>query len=201
MFDDFSTNVMTALSDLQDLSKSSSEYNNVSLQPVDLKIDGADSIKTMSFLFSPSVDKMVDALLDVCINGKFDVALEKLNQFVKMFDSMGVGQGFFNGQVGSHIIAVIKSSVNSVKFQKTSSKIKKTLIVLKNLKRQAKRFNDLEVRQKYQDAIYAISSVIQVIASLYRQRNKINSRVLKGLNNVVFESEEDDVIKLGKITF
>lgn len=202
MIDELSLNVNSALTDMKELSDSSNQYNKSNTgSSVDLKIDGLFSVQSLNFLFSPSVDKMIDVLLDVCINGEFSEALSKLDQFVKMFDSMGVGSGFFNGRVGSHIINIIRSSVNSIKFQKTSSKIKKVLLVLKNLKKQLNKVKDPVVKQQYEDAVYAIKSIIKVIALLYKQRKTVNSRVIRGLNNLVFESENDDIITISKIAY
>lgn len=202
MLDELSLNVTSALSDLNSLSNSSSIYAKSDVgQHVNLNIDGLGSIQSLNFLFSPTMDKAIDLLLDVTINGKFDIALEKLNQFVKMFDSMGIGQGLFNGQIGSHVIQTIRASVNSIKFQKTSSKIKKALLVLKNLQKQVKKFKDPEMKQKYEDAVYAIKSIVSVIAQLYKYRKKINDKVLKGLGTIVFESEDNEVIQIGKIAY
>ena len=113
---------------------------------------------------------------------------------------MGIGTGFFNGRIGGRVVETIKNSVNSVKFQKTSSKIKKVLLILKNLKRNIKTYNDPIERQKYEEALYAIKSVISVIATIYKNRKKINGKVVKGLNNIIFE-ETDETIKIDKVTF
>ena len=160
MIDELGTNITSILSDFNSLSNSSSVYNTTSApSSIPMKAEGLYSIQSLNFLFSPTVDKIVDTLLDICINGKFENALSKLDQFVQMFNKMGVGQGFFNGEIGSHVITTIKASVNSMKFNRTTSKIKKVLIVLKNLKREAKKFKDPIQRQKYEDALYAINSI------------------------------------------
>ena len=200
MLDDLGLNVTSALSDINSLSNSSNIYAQSDIgKKVDLKVDGLYSIQSLNFLFSPTIDKTIDLLLDVCINGKFDVALGKLSQFIGMFDSMGIGQGLFNGQIGSHVIQVIKDSVNSMKFAKTKNKIKKVLLVIKNLQRQIKKYKDPEMRKKYEEAVYAIKSVISVIAQLYKHRKSINDNVLRGLGNIVFESNEDEIIYINKI--
>jgi hypothetical protein len=202
MIDELGTNITSILSDFNSLSNSSSVYNTTSTpSSIPMKAEGLYSIQSLNFLFSPTVDKIVDTLLDICINGNFDNALTKLDQFVQMFNKMGVGQGFFNGEIGSHVITTIKASVNSMKFNRTSNKIKKVLIVLKNLKREAKKFKDPIQRQKYEDALYAINSIITVIAQIYKHREKLNARVLRGLSNIVFESTNDETIQIGKITY
>ena len=201
MIDDLSSNVIDVMSSLSSLSKSPEAYDNSNTgQSVNLNANGLSSVNALNFLFSPSVDKLIDNLLDVCINGKFDVVLNQLQKLVKSFDAMKIGQGLFNGQIGSHVIETIERSVKSLKFQKTASKIKKVLLVLKNLKKQANHFKDPVVREKYEQAIYAIKSLIQVIAGIYKNRKKINDKVLKGLGNIVFESEDDE-IQISKITF
>lgn len=201
MYDELSTNVMSALTDLKEIDHTSDIYKqNKTPEFISTQIDGIPSIKAIDFLFSPQIDKVIDTLLDVCINGKFDAMLDGLSRFVKTFDSMGIGTGFFNGRIGGRVVETIKSSVNSVKFQKTSSKIKKVLLILKNLKRNIKTYNDPIERQKYEEALYAIKSVISVIATIYKNRKKINGKVVKGLNNIIFE-ETDDVIKIDKVTF
>lgn len=201
MYDELSTNVMSALTDLKEIDHTSDIYKqNKTPEFISAQIDGIPSIKAIDFLFSPQIDKVIDTLLDVCINGKFDTMLDGLSRFVKTFDSMGIGTGFFNGRIGGRVVETIKSSVNSVKFQKTSSKIKKVLLILKNLKRNIKTYNDPIERQKYEEALYAIKSVISVIATIYKNRKKINGKVVKGLNNIIFE-ETDDVIKIDKVTF
>lgn len=201
MYDELSTNVMSALTDLKEINHTSDIYRqNKTPEFISAQIDGIPSIKAIDFLFSPQIDKVIDTLLDVCINGKFDTMLDGLSRFVKTFDSMGIGTGFFNGRIGGRVVETIKSSVNSVKFQKTSSKIKKVLLILKNLKRNIKTYNDPIERQKYEEALYAIKSVISVIATIYKNRKKINGKVVKGLNNIIFE-ETDDVIKIDKVTF
>lgn len=201
MYDELSTNVMSALTDLKEIDYTSDIYKqNKTPEFISTQIDGIPSIKAIDFLFSPQIDKVIDTLLDVCINGKFDAMLDGLSRFVKTFDGMGIGTGFFNGRIGGRVVETIKNSVNSVKFQKTSSKIKKVLLILKNLKRNIKTYNDPIERQKYEEALYAIKSVISVIATIYKNRKKINGKVVKGLNNIIFE-ETDETIKIDKVTF
>lgn len=202
MIDNLGANINSIITDFNSLSTSASAYNmSKTYEPMKVQADGLYSIQSLNFLFSPTVDKIIDVLLDVCINGKFDLALNKLDQFVKMFDNMGIGQGFFNGQIGSHVITSIKASVNSMKFQKTNNKLKKVLIILRNLKRGAKKFKDPIQKQKYDDALYAINAIITVVAQIYRHRKKLNDKVLKGLGHIVFESIDDEIIQIGKITY
>ena len=201
MYDELSTNVMSALTDLKEIDHTSDIYKqNKTPEFISTQIDGIPSIKAIDFLFSPQIDKVIDTLLDVCINGKFDAMLDGLSRFVKTFDGMGIGTGFFIGRIGGRVVETIKNSVNSVKFKKTSSKIKKVLLILKNLKRNIKTYNDPIERQKYEEALYAIKSVISVIATIYKNRKKINGKVVKGLNNIIFE-ETDETIKIDKVTF
>ena len=201
MYDELSTNVMSALTDLKEIDHTSDIYKqNKTPEFISTQIDGIPSIKAIDFLFSPQIDKVIDTLLDVCINGKFDAMLDGLSIFVKTFDGMGIGTGFFNGRIGGRVVETIKNSVNSVKFQKTSSKIKKVLLILRNLKRNIKTYTDPVEKQKYEEALYAIKSIISVIATIYKNRKKINGKVVKGLNNIIFE-ETDETIKIDKVTF
>lgn len=195
------TDVLSAMTDLKNLEQSANVYKTETIPSgINMSLSGIGSERAIAFLFSPNIDKLIDNILDICINGKFDVLNDMINKLVGYCDTMGIGSGFFGGKIGSNVILTIKNSVNSIKFQKTASKIKKVLLVLKNLQKTAKTYKDPVERQKYEDAIYAIKSVVSIVATLYKNRAKINGRVIKGINNIIFEDTECETIEISKVT-
>lgn len=187
-----------ALGFMKDLESDKKEYNDQEIpQHMSLQIDGISSTGGIDLLFAPYIDKIMDKLLDLFITGDYEQILEKLNNITSIFSKGGVGRGFFDGEVSQTIINSIKNSTRSLNYNKTNSKIKKALIIVRNLKRQMKRIPDPETRKKYEDAVYALTALTKMLKSIYKNRKYLNDRVLKGLKNFVFESNE--TVKIEKI--
>lgn len=187
-----------ALGFMKDLDSDKKEYNDQEIpQHMSLQIDGISSTGGIDLLFAPYIDKIMDKLLDLFITGDYEQILEKLNNITSIFSKGGVGRGFFDGEVSQTIINSIKNSTRSLNYNKTNSKIKKALIIVRNLKRQMKRIPDPETRKKYEDAVYALTALTKMLKSIYKNRKYLNDRVLKGLKNFVFESNE--TVKIEKI--
>ena len=187
-----------ALGFMKDLDSDKKEYKDQEIpQHMSLQIDGISSTGGIDLLFAPYIDKIMDKLLDLFITGDYEQILEKLNNITSIFSKGGVGRGFFDGEVSQTIINSIKNSTRSLNYNKTNSKIKKALIIVRNLKRQMKRIPDPETRKKYEDAVYALTALTKMLKSIYKNRKYLNDRVLKGLKNFVFESNE--TVKIEKI--
>lgn len=187
-----------ALGFMKDLDSDKKEYNDQEIpQHMSLQIDGISSTGSIDLLFAPYIDKIMDKLLDLFITGDYEQILEKINNITSIFSKGGVGRGFFDGEVSQTIINSIKNSTRSLNYNKTNSKIKKALIIVRNLKRQMKRIPDPETRKKYEDAVYALTALTKMLKSIYKNRKYLNDRVLKGLKNFVFESNE--TVKIEKI--
>lgn len=187
-----------ALGFMKDLDSDKKEYKDQEIpQHMSLQIDGISSTGGIDLLFAPYIDKIMDKLLDLFITGDYEQILEKLNNITSIFSKGGVGRGFFDGEVSQTIINSIKNSTRSLNYNKTNSKIKKALIIVRNLKRQMKRISDPETRKKYEDAVYALTALTKMLKSIYKNRKYLNDRVLKGLKNFVFESNE--TVKIEKI--
>lgn len=187
-----------ALGFMKDLDSDKKEYTGQEIpQHMNLQIDGISSTGGIDLLFAPYIDKIMDKLLDLFIRGDYNQILDKLNNITSIFSKGGIGRGFFDGEVSKTIINSIKNSTRSLNYNKTNSKIKKALIIVRNLKRQMRRIPDPETRKKYEDAVYALTALTKMLKSIYKNRKYLNDRVLKGLKNFVFESNE--TIKIEKI--
>lgn len=187
-----------ALGFMKDLDSDKKEYTGQEIpQHMNLQIDGISSTGGIDLLFAPYIDKIMDKLLDLFITGDYNQILDKLNNITSIFSKGGIGRGFFDGDVSKTIINSIKNSTRSLNYNKTNSKIKKALIIVRNLKRQMRKIPDPETRKKYEDAVYALTALTKMLKSIYKNRKYLNDRVLKGLKNFVFESNE--TVKIEKI--
>ena len=187
-----------ALGFMKDLDSDKKEYTGQEIpQQMNLQIDGISSTGGIDLLFAPYIDKIMDKLLDLFISGDYNQILDKLNNITSIFSKGGIGRGFFDGDVSKTIINSIKNSTRSLNYNKTNSKIKKALIIVRNLKRQMRKIPDPETRKKYEDAVYALTALTKMLKSIYKNRKYLNDRVLKGLKNFVFESNE--IVKIEKI--
>lgn len=187
-----------ALGFMKDLDSDKKEYTGQEIpQNMNLQIDGISSTGSIDLLFAPYIDKIMDKLLDLFISGDYNQILDKLNNITSIFSKGGIGRGFFDGDVSKTIINSIKNSTRSLNYNKTNSKIKKALIIVRNLKRQMRKIPDPETRKKYEDAVYALTALTKMLKSIYKNRKYLNDRVLKGLKNFVFESNE--TVKIEKI--
>jgi len=81
---------------------------------------------------------------------------------------------------------------------KSMTKLKKIRMILKNLKNNSKIFkNDDKKYKQYLEAVYAIKQVLKFAAIIYKNRKIVNTKVFKGINNIVHEDIEIDEICTG----
>lgn len=198
---ELSTNVADTMNLMSDLSlQNRSIGSGAGLMNQVMSFAGLSDAKGLNLLFSPVIDKAIDNVLDMFITGNFDAVLSKLDNISNVLANGGVGEGLFTGEISQRIIASIKNSMQSYKFNKTGSKIKKALIVLKNLKAQAKQIVNPETRKKFEDAMYALNAILKTLKSLYKNRKFVNDRLISGIHNLVKE-DEDKPITLIKVTW
>lgn len=198
---ELSTNVADTMNLMSDLSlQNRSIGSGAGLMNQVMSFAGLSDAKGLNLLFSPVIDKAIDNVLDMFITGNFDSVLSKLDNISNVLSNGGVGEGLFTGEISQRIIASIKNSMQSYKFNKTGSKIKKALIVLKNLKAQAKQIVNPETRKKFEDAMYALNAILKTLKSLYKNRKFVNDRLISGIHNLVKE-DEDTPITLIKVTW
>ena len=198
---ELSTNVADTMNLMSDLSlQNRSIGSGAGLMNQVMSFAGLSDAKGLNLLFSPVIDKAIDNVLDMFITGNFDSVLSKLDNISNVLSNGGVGEGLFTGEISQRIIASIKNSMQSYKFNKTGSKIKKALIVLKNLKAQAKQIANPETRKKFEDAMYALNAILKTLKSLYKNRKFVNDRLISGIHNLVKENE-DTPITLMKVTW
>ena len=194
---EFMSSMMSIMSCMKDMSTDSKDLKQTEL-PVSLNIDGLYSGKSLEFLFSAVSDGLIDKILDVFNRGDFNSVIELCKKFANMLNQMGVGNGIFQGEISNRVVHVIQSSINSTKFNKTKTKLKKALLIVKNLKKQAKYITDSETKEKYLNAVMALKTMVKVISNVYENRKKINKEVVTGLKSLVFESTKEP-IKLTKL--
>lgn len=198
---ELSTNVADTMNLMSDLSlQNRSIGSGAGLMNQVMSFAGLSDAKGLNLLFSPVIDKAIDNVLDMFITGNFDSVLSKLDNISNVLSNGGVGEGLFTGEISQRIITSIKNSMQSYKFNKTGSKIKKALIVLKNLKAQAKQIVNPETRKKFEDAMYALNAILKTLKSLYKNRKFVNDRLISGIHNLVKE-DEDKPITLIKVTW
>ena len=198
---ELSTNVADTMNLMSDLSlQNRSIGSGAGLMNQVMSFAGLSDAKGLNLLFSPVIDKAIDNVLDMFITGNFDSVLSKLDNISNVLANGGVGEGLFTGEISQRIISSIKNSMQSYKFNKTGSKIKKALIVLKNLKAQAKQIVNPETRKKFEDAMYALNAILKTLKSLYKNRKFVNDRLISGIHNLVKE-DEDTPITLMKVTW
>ena len=194
---EFMSSMMSIMSCMKDMSTDSKDLKQTDL-PVSLNIDGLYSGKSLEFLFSAVSDGLIDKILDVFNRGDFNSVIELCKKFANMLNQMGVGNGIFQGEISNRVVHVIQSSINSTKFNKTKTKLKKSLLIVKNLKKQAKYITDSETKEKYLNAVMALKTMVKIISNVYENRKKINKEVVTGLKSLVFESTKEP-IKLTKL--
>lgn len=198
---ELSTNVADTMNLMSDLSlQNRSIGSGTGIMNQVMSFAGLNDVKGLNLLYSPVIDKAIDNVLDMFITGNFDSVLSKLDSISNVLANGGVGEGLFTGEISQRIIASIKNSMQSYKFNKTGSKIKKALIVLKNLKAQAKQIVNPETRKKFEDAMYALNAILKTLKSLYKNRKFVNDRLISGIHNLVKE-DEDKPITLIKVTW
>jgi hypothetical protein len=193
--------------DLQDLEKLMDEVNDsieeirnrkIEVRDEDLPsnfkllLTGVSDSRAVDFLFSHNVDKMLDKLFDLVASGDIEKILNNEEKMKDIFKDLGFGEGSFEGPVSKAVLKNIKTSVDSVKFAKIKSNMRKALLVMKNLERQSKYFRDPEQRKKYDEAVYAVKQIMKFAAKLYKNRKIITSKVFSGLNNIVSEEVQNE---------
>lgn len=200
------TNIKELEKILAEINSDAEEMRNKKIEvkdsdlPSNLKImlSGVEDNKALQFLFSNNIDKLIDQMLMLVATGNIEKLLGNEDAINSFFKNLGFGEGSFSGNVSKMVMKSMQNSVNSAKFAKTNSNLKKALLIMKNLERAKKGFTDKKQIKKYEDAIYAIKKVFRIVAKIYKNRKLVNNRVLRGLSNVVNESDEE-IVHLEKI--
>ena len=182
-------------SDIEEI-HSNAEYIN-KVDPKDLPSDfklmmgnSAGNSKILQFIFDTRLDHVIDNLLNKIMYGNFD-DLDKYSDIIKkVFNFVGIGEDTLSGPVSKILIANISNSVNSINFNSTKSKIKKCILVIRNLNKQAKVIEDKELRKKYKEAVYALKQTLRFISKVYKDRRIISNRVKRGLSIAIHEEYE-----------
>ena len=160
--------------------------------PSDFKImmsmnDNAKDSRALQFIFDTKLDRVIDNLLNKVMIGDYSDIEMYANMIKKVFDTMGIGEGAFEGPVSQALMRNITNSLNSIDFSVTKSKIKKCMILIRNLKYQSKFIKDKEVKRKYLEAVHALKQTLKFIAKVYKDRRIITNRVMTGLKYAVQE--------------
>lgn len=168
--------------------------------PSDFEIltSGINGAQGLTLLFSPNVDKLIGKLFQMVIDGDYDDILRYQNQ-IKAVADLIFGEGSFEGQVSTRVLNSLQNTMSSYKYNtmksylgKTVTTLKKTRLIMKNLKKDSKGIQDKEELQKYRESIYAIKQVLKIAEKIYRNRKFINRKVCSGINNIVHEEEIRD---------
>lgn len=184
------------------LSQSNDDTGNEDL-PSDMEIlvSGIVDIKALNHLFSGNIDKILQKLFDLVLTGDFETVLKNIEPLADSFMTAGItgGKQPFSGKISTSLLNSIQSSMESRKFNTMKSKLRKVLLVSKNLKRNAKNIKDPIEKKKYLDAAYAIHKTVVMASKIYKTRRLVNNRVKRGLNTLVNESHE--VVHIERITW
>ena len=162
---------------------------------LNIMLSGISDSKAINFLFSNNIDKLIEKLLALANSGDIDKLLSNEEVIKQFFKVLGFGEGSFEGKISKTVISSIRSSVDSAKFNKTKSSMKKAILVVKNLERAKQTLSSAEEKKKYDDTIYSIKKIFRLIAKIYKDRRVINNRVISGLSNIVNESESLEVLE------
>lgn len=190
-------NTLNSFKDQQDIN-----YNTPN--ELNMNINGLYSANSINYLFSPMVDQAIDKIMDIFLSGSYTTVLDKVKALTKTFETMGIGRGVFQGPIGSSILNTVEKSIKKIDLNKTTSKIKKGLTLLlhkkkmtKELKKEGKKIIDPVAKEKYDQAVAAFTSMMKMIYGIYRNRKYINDKVVNGLNNIVYEdNDETGIIKI-----
>lgn len=157
--------------------------------PSDFKLmmSGVKDSRVLNFIFDTRLDKVIDKVLNKLMTGDISEIDKYLDTISKIFESLGLGQGAFSGPVSQLLMTNIMNSLNSIDFNKTNSKIKKILLVLKNLKKQSSLIKDQSIKKKYLESLYAFKKVLKFISKIYKNRRIISNKVKRGLHNAINE--------------
>lgn len=175
---------------IEKLRKDSKELNDADI-PSNFKImmgglSGTNS-KLLQLIFDLRIDKTIDKVLDDLMSGDMSDIDRYLNTISSILEKLGLGKNAFSGPISQLLMNNIMNSLNSIDFNKTSNKVKKVMLILKNLRKQAKVIKDKELKKKYIDAVYALKKVAKFISRLYKDRAIITDRVKRGLHNAINE--------------
>lgn len=181
---------------IQDIQEHPNETTRIPSN-MEIIIKGAMDNRAIDFLFSDKMDNIIKMLFACIETGNFDRILNNEQELQNLLDAC-FGKGSFQGPVSQTIITSVQASVQSRKYNeiksylgKTATALKKIKLVMKNLKKDAKRFpKKSEEYKKCKEAIYAIKQVLKFTARVYHNRKLINRKVFDGLNNIVHEDIE-----------
>jgi hypothetical protein len=159
-----------------------------------LMFTGVSNSKALDFLFSSRLDTLLEKLMALAMSGELMTNIEKFftneEDIKKLFDSIGFGEGSFEGPVSKTILQSIQGSMESDKYKKAKNDTQKIKIVYKNLKTKWFAFwNKPAERKKFEEAMYAIEKILKIINQVYKNRVKL----LKGLGNIVTESVQTPI--------
>lgn len=160
-----------------------------------LMLTGVGSSKALDYLFSSRLDTLIEKLMELIMSGELMANIEKFlsneEEIKKLFDTMGFGEGSFEGPVSQTIMNTVRSSMESDKYKKAKSELEKVKLVYKNLKMKWFSFwNKPQERKKFEQAMYAIEQILKIVAQVYKNR----ARILKGLGNIVVESVQEPIV-------
>jgi hypothetical protein len=103
-----------------------------------LMFTGVSNSKALDFLFSSRLDTLLEKLMTLAMSGELMTNIEKFftneEDIKKLFDSIGFGEGSFEGPVSKTILQSIQGSMESDKYKKAKNDTQKIKIVYKNLK-------------------------------------------------------------------
>lgn len=177
------------------------DKNNIP-SALEIVIPGISNIKSLTTLFSSSVDDVLSGAFKAISNGDIDKAVSSLEHMSEILNKVGIGEGCFKGPVSKTIINTIIDSTNDFKYHQIKSHIsdsltslKKINYILKQLKKKTNDFADKETREKYKDSVYALKKAVRIAIKIYKNRNLVNKRVLRGLKNIITEDVDLGVVE------
>jgi hypothetical protein len=161
-----------------------------------LMLSGVPGSKAFQTLFSTRLDVLMDNLMNIALSGDLMSNIEKFlsneDELKKFLESLGFGEGSFEGPVSKTILDTLRNSIESMEYVKMDNDAKKVAFVYKKLRMKWWSFwNKPDLRKKYEQAMRAITDILEVVAKVYRNRE----RIVKGLGNIVNESIEIESLK------
>ena len=154
-----------------------------------LMFTGVKNTKALDYLFSARLDELLEKLLDLAMSGDLLMNAEKYltseEEVKKLFDSLGFGEGSFEGPVSKAVLGTIRKSMESEKYRKLSNDAKKVKLLYRQLS--LKRWSFIgkpELKKQYDKAFFAIKKILLTIANVYKNR----VRIVNGLSAIINES-------------
>lgn len=159
-------------------------------------INSADGIDT---LFSSEMDTLISRMFEWVENGDYMKILEN-KEVIQSFTDAIFGKGSFQGPLSTSVLNNISATMQSYKYNsmkshlgKSVTMLKKYNLLLKNLKRESKKYkDDKKMYEDYKEAIYAIKQVLKFAARIYYNRKLINKKVYNGVHHIVHEDTDYD---------